>query len=78
MFKRKTRFSKVSDLELMGEYSKFVEFSTHFFKFVLGWLARIEKQLDVTTMFTDFHAKTHLSANQSARTILVFFLLLFF
>ena len=40
--------------------------------------ARREKQLDVTTMFTDFHAKKHLSANQSARTILVFFFVFVF
>ena len=63
---------QVSAGEGMGKYSTFVELSTqklfHFRACVIS--ARKAKHLDVTTMFTYSHA-TGLSANQSARTVLV-------
>ena len=52
--------------------SKLVEFSTQK-RFQIGACvvsARKAKHLDVTTMFTTL-LQTHLSANQSARTILI-------
>ena len=62
----------------MSEYSKFVEFSTHFFQ-IRAWVisARREKQLDVTTMFTDFHAK-NTPLGQSERAYYPSFFFFFF
>ena len=60
----------------IGKESKLVEFSTQKLFQIRACVIseRKAKHLDVTTMFTCTLMQTHLSANQSARAILVIFL----